>query len=125
MRKDLLPYYLSRAAISIAFALIVAGISWIAAVLALAMFAMFLLYAHSGWYPVDTSHPLTPIRRDERALLVQRKALIAAIIVGMVIYLAATLAAASLGYILVPGRLILPLSVLAYFLTTFYLLARA
>lgn len=125
MRRDLLPYYLSRAALSIMFPILVGGISWSAALIALALFTMFILYAHSGWFRVDTSHPLTPIRRDERALLVQRKALIAAIAVAFVVYFASIYAPSSLAPILMNGRLVPALSVLTYFFTQFLLLARA
>jgi hypothetical protein len=80
---------------------------------------------HSGWFCVDPSHRLTPIRRDERARQIQRKALIAAVAMGLLIYGILTQATDLLDLSLVAGPLALSLGVITYFVTQFVLLARA
>ena len=124
MKREFLYYYLSRAALSILFALLVLGLTWKAALLAVALFGLFVLYLHSGWFQVDASHPLTPLRRDERGRQIQRKALIAAVTVGLLIYFSSNLAVGFLNLPAVAGPLALSLGVLAYFLTQFVLFAR-
>lgn len=125
MKKELLPYYLSRAVLSGLFAVLIMGLTWKAAPLAAILFGLFVLYLHSGWFQVDASHPLTPLRRDERGRQIQRKALIAAVTVGLLIYLSATLAIGFLGIPAVAGPLALSLGVFAYFITQFVLFSRA
>ncbi len=125
MRKEFIPFYLSRAALSAIFAVLVLGLSWKAILLAIALFGGFLLYLHSGWFHVDPSHRLTPIRRDERARQIQRKALIAAVAMGLLIYGILTQASDLLDLSLVAGPLALSIGVITYFVTQFVLLARA
>jgi hypothetical protein len=125
MKKELLPYYLSRAVLSGLFAVLIMGLTWKAAPLAAILFGLFVLYLHSGWFQVDASHPLTPLHRDERGRQIQRKALIAAVTVGLLIYLSATLAIGFLDLPAVAGPLALSLGVFAYFITQFVLFARA
>lgn len=57
MKKEFLPYYVSRAILSTAFSILVAGFSWNAALLATVFFGLFLLYLHSGWFSVDLGNP--------------------------------------------------------------------
>jgi hypothetical protein len=125
MKREFVPYYLSRAALSAIFGFVVMGLNWKALLLAIAMFGLFLLYLHSGWFQVDPSHPLTPIRRDERGRQAQRKALIAAIIVSLLIYLILPKAFALFDLALVTGPFVLLFGILAYFVTQFILLAKA
>jgi hypothetical protein len=124
MRKEFLPYYLSRAILSCVFSVLVCGFTWKALVLAIVLFGGFILYLHSGWFRVDPSHPLTPLRRDARAQQVQRKALIASVCVGLLIYILSLQVAVPLGWSLPTGNLALSLGVITYFLTQFILLAR-
>ncbi len=124
MRREFIPFYLSRAVLSAIFAVLVLGLSWKAILLAIALFGGFLLYLHSGWFRVDPSHRLTPIRRDERARQVQRKALIAAVTMGLLIYGILTQATDLLDLSLDVGPLALSLGVITYFVTQFVLLAR-
>jgi len=63
------------------------GFNWKATLLAIVLFGLFLLYLHSGWFSIDLRYPLTPLRRDARGQQIQRKALIASIAVGLLIYL--------------------------------------
>ena len=79
MKKEFIPFYISRLVLSAAFALLVFGFNWKAVLFAAVLFALFLLYLHSGWFKLDASSPLFPIRRDDRGILIQRKALLAAI----------------------------------------------
>ncbi len=125
MRREFIPFYLSRAALSVIFAVLVLGLSWKATILAIGLFGMFLLYLHSSWFRVDASHRLTPIRRDERARQIQRKALIAAVAMGLLIYGILTQATDLLDLSLVAGPPALSLGVITYFVTQFVLLARA
>lgn len=124
MKKEFLPYYISRAVLSAAFAILVAGLSWWAAVLAVLLFGGFLLYLHSGWFQVDVHHPLTPLRRDQRGQEIQRKALIAAVIAGVLVYGFFVYGAAWLGLSLA-GNAALLISILTYFATQFALFMRA
>jgi len=114
-----IPYYISRAVLSAGFALLVFKLTWQAAVFGLVMFGLFLLYLHSGWYRIDLSQPLFPLRRDDRGVAIQRKALIAAIVVGLLAYLtltqftwAAELAGAG-------GSLALAAGMMVYFISQF------
>ncbi len=125
MRREFIPFYLSRAALSAIFAVLVLGLSWKAILLAIALFGGFLLYLHSGWFRIDASRHLTPIQRDERARQIQRKALIAAVIASLPVYVILTRAGDLLDPSLVAGPLALSLGVITYFVTQFVLLARA
>jgi hypothetical protein len=124
MKKEYIPYYLSRAILSIAFAFLVMGFTWKAALLAIILFGLFLLYLHSGWFQVDPSHPLIPLRRDERGRQVQRKALIAAVVAGSLAFI---LLGSPLGLfhpVRVAGSLALTIGIIAYFVVQFILFAR-
>ena len=92
MKKKFLPYYISRAALSVVFGMLVFGFSWRALLFAAIAFLLFLLYLHSGWFQIDQQSPWFPVRRDERAQQVQRKALIAAIVIGLASYALLSLA---------------------------------
>ena len=125
MKREFIPYYLSRAAMSAILAILVMGFTWKAALAAVFLFGLFLLYLHSGWFQIDPSHPLTPLRRDERGRHIQRNALIAAISVGLLIYLIASQASHLFGWSLIAGPLALSLSMITYFIAQFILFARA
>lgn len=124
MKKVYLPYYLSRALLSAGFALLVFGLTWKAALLALVTFGLFVLYLHSGWFRVDPSNPLFPLRRDERAQQVQRKALVAAACAGGLLYLLLSQVARFTALPLAGGALAIALAILTYFAVQFALHAR-
>lgn len=124
MKKDFIPYYLSRLILSAVFAVLAMGFNWQAAVMAVVIFGFFLLYLHSGWFSIDLEHPLFPLRRDTRGREAQRKALIAAIIVSLLFYLVAPLLSGYVSLSLVPGSVVLAVGVLTYFITQFILLVR-
>jgi len=125
MNRQFLPYYISRAVFSLGIPLLILGFTWKALVLAAVFFGLFLLYLHSGWFRIDPSQPLFPIRRDDRGREVQRKALIAALVSGVAFFL--LLVAIRLG--VPPSSAAAPVavsvSVIIYFATEFVLLARA
>lgn len=125
MKKEFLPYYISRVLLSAIFGILVFGPSWKAGVFASVTFALFLLYLHSGWFQIDHQSPWFPIRRDERGQQVQRKALITAILTGAASFVIFSLA--SQWYMLpaIGSSLAIFLAMLAYFLTQFILLAKA
>jgi hypothetical protein len=124
MKKEYIPFYISRTLLSVGISLAVFGISLKALIMTIALFALFLLYLHSGWFSIDTSHPLTPIRRDERAREIQRKALIAAVVVGLLLYVFLPQANTHFGLSMVAGPVSISVSILTYFVTQFILLAR-
>jgi hypothetical protein len=124
MKKELLPFYISRAILSSIFSILVMGFTWKALLLAMMFFGGFLLYLHSGWFSVDLSHPFTPLRRDPRGLEIQRKALIASVVLGMLIYLLSSPLSGLIGFALT-GNIAISMSVVTYFATQFILFARA
>lgn len=125
MRREFIPFYLSRAAISSVVAVLILGLSWKSVLLAIGLFGLFLIYLHSGWFRVDASHRLTPIQRDERARQIQRKALIAAVAAGLLVYVILIQAGDLLSLSIATGPLALSLGVITYFVSQFVLLARA
>ena len=124
MKREFIPYYLSRAALSAIFAILVMGLAWKAFFFAIVLFGLFVLYLHSGWFLVDPSHPLTPLRRDEHGRQIQRIALITAVVVGILLFVISMQASTFLGTSFVTGPLALSIGVLTYFITQFVLFAR-
>ncbi len=124
MKKEFLPFYISRAILSSIFSILVMGLTWQALLLAIVFFGGFLLYLHSGWFSVDMSHPFMPLRRDPRGLEIQRKALIASVVFGLLIYLFSSQLTGLIGFPL-SGNLALSIGVITYFVTQFILFARA
>jgi hypothetical protein len=124
MKREFLPYYLSRAVLSVLFAVLVMGLTWKAVVLAVILFGLFVLYLHSGWFQVDASHPLTPLRRDEHGRQIQRKALISAVVAGLLIYFIPALTSRFTGLPVLTGTMALSFGVLTYFVAQFVLFAR-
>lgn len=123
MKKDFLHFYISRAILSTAFAILVIGFHWTAILFAIILFGLFLLYLHSGWFSVDLRYPLTPLRRDDHGQAIQRKALIAALIVGILVYLIYPYLPGFLGFSL-SGNVTLSVGIITYFITQFILFIR-
>ena len=121
MKSEFLPYYISRLILSLVFSALVLGFHWKALILTLVFFALFLLYLHSGWFCVDLTHPIFPLRRDSRGELIQRKALVLAIIVGFSIYLIS----GALGFALISGNIAIAVAIVAYFASQFVLFFKA
>jgi hypothetical protein len=125
MKKEFLPYYISRAFLSIVFSILVMGLSWKAALLTVLCFGGFLLYLHSGWFSIDLKNPLAPLRRDLHGQLVQRKALIISVVVSVSLYLISMGLSSYLGLVLVSGHVALSIGVIVYFIAQFVLFAKA
>ena len=121
MKKQFLPYYISRALLSVAFAMLIAGFTWKMIALAIVIFGFFLLYLHSGWFKIDTQNAIFPLRRDSRAQFVQRKALIIAIFVGLITYFLFGL----WGLTTFSGSTAFALAITVYFISQFIFLSRA
>ncbi|CAG0956725.1 hypothetical protein ANRL3_00604 [Anaerolineae bacterium] len=120
-------YYISRAAISVAFAFFLAltGIQWwMAALFGGVVFAFFLYAPRSGRYAVHPELGVTALRRDERTQGINDRAARNAFIVtmlaiaGLTIYFG-SIAPASVPVAIVQGVLIL--GVLAYYASDFFL----
>jgi hypothetical protein len=111
MKKEFLPYYISRFILSVVFSILVWHFTWTAAVMTFVFFGLFLLYLHSGWFSIDLSTPLYPLRRDSHGQAIQRKALIVAVVLGLLLY---TFASS-----LISGQIALSISIVVYFVTQF------
>ena len=125
MKRSFLPYYLSRAALAVGFSILVFGVGTKALASAAFLFLGMLVYLHSGWFAVDPTRPLAPLRRDERAREIQRQALIAAILVGFLIHAGYRAMPDHLPSAENPGHLALGLAIATYFVVQFTRLARA
>ena len=94
MNRYLLPYYLSRGVLSIAFG----GLFWLtgsplweAALIGGLLLALFLWAPHSGRYSVHPEFGVTALRRDERTQVVNDKAARNAFVAVMLALAAASL----------------------------------
>jgi hypothetical protein len=74
-------------------------------------FGLFLLYLHSGWFSIDLNTPLYPLRRDSHGQNIQRKSLIAAVTIGILLY---TFAGSWIS-----GHLALSIGIITYFIVQF------
>lgn len=117
MKKEFFPYYISRIILSTIFSILVWHFTWMAALMTFVFFALFLLYLHSGWFSIDLSTPLYPLRRDPHGQAIQRKALIIAVVLGILLY---TFAAP-----LVTGQLALSIAIVGYFVAQFAFFIKA
>jgi hypothetical protein len=124
MKKEFIPFYISRAILSSIFSVLAMGFTWNAILLAITIFGLFLLYLHSGWFSIDLSHPFMPLRRDPRGEEIQRKALIASVVLGLLIYLFSSQLTGLMGFSL-SGNIALSIGVITYFVAQFILFARA
>jgi len=124
MKKQFLPYYISRALLSAVFAIIVVGFNWKAILFTAVLFGFFLLYLHSGWFRIDSEKPLLPLRRDTRGQQIQRKALILAIVLGLVTYFSLALLSNQSDLISLSGNIALVIAIIAYFTNQFVLFRR-
>jgi hypothetical protein len=108
--QRLMPYYATRALISLLFGLWAAA-AWNTGfgglLFGALLFAGFLWYAHGGWYQLDLSTPLYPLRRDERGQAIRNQALVAAIAVGGVVFALASVLAPALALNVSAGGLAL------------------
>lgn len=125
MRKEYFPYYISRAVISSGFAVLIMGVTWSALATGLILFALFLLYLHSGWFAVDLTHPVFPLRRDTRGVLIQRKALIGGVLAGLATHLVVSNGWNPLTIPSATGSIALSIGILIYFTVQIVLFIKA
>ena len=125
MKKKFLPYYISRAVLSLLFSLLAFGFSCEALLLSIFLFGGFLLYLHSGWFSVDSKNPLFPLRRDSLGLLVQRKALVISIVAGLLTYFSLSYLAGAFNLILLSGNIAFAAAIIAYFASQFIFFIKA
>ena len=123
MKKEFFPYYISRAVLGSIFSVLVLGFTWKAALLTIVLLGLFLLYLHSGWFIVDLRQPLAPLRRDKRGQEIQRKALIASVITGLLIYLFSSQLSGLVG-LPVSGSIALSAGIFVYFAAQLILFTR-
>ncbi len=124
MNKQFVPYYISRALLSAVFASYIVGFNWKAILITLVFFSFFLLYLHSGWFEINTENKLFPLRRDSRGQLIQRKALIIAIVLGVIAYFSMSLVFNNLGLVSDSGDIAFAILIIAYFSTQFVLFSK-
>ena len=124
MTKNFLPYYISRALLSSLFALFIFGLTWQALLAAIILFGLFLLYLHSGWFQIDPNHPWTPLRRDQRGELIQRKAFIISIIIGWITYFCFAYLFTLAELTTTAGSIAIAVGVLTYFAAQFVLFVK-
>jgi hypothetical protein len=125
MKREFLPYYISRAVLSGLFSLLVFGFSWKALLFSIVLFGGFLLYLHSGWFSVDSKNPLFPLRRDSLGLLIQRKALVISIVAGLLTYFSLSYLAGAFDLVLLSGNIAFAVAIIAYFASQFVIFIRA
>jgi hypothetical protein len=124
MKKEFLPYYISRFIISMVVSILAWHFTWMAALMTFVFFGLFLLYLHSGWFSIDLRNPLVPLRRDAHGQQVQRKALIISIVVSLLLYLTSLQLSSYLGWSMVSGNLALSIGIITYFIAQFVLFAK-
>lgn len=125
MNKQFIPYYISRAILCSVLAILSMGFNWKALLLAAIFFGFFLLYLHSGWFRIDLKNTLLPLRRDSRGQLIQRKALIIAIIVGLTTYFSLFQLSSRFDLDLISGNIAFATAIVDYFTTQFVLFSKA
>lgn len=119
MKEEFFPYYISRFVLSVVFSILVWQFTWMAALMAFVFFGLFLLYLHSGWFSIDLSTPLYPLRRDSHGKEVQRKALIFAVTLSLLLYTFAVPLSNFIGTPLISGHTALSVGIITYFLSQF------
>jgi len=127
MKQTLLPYYMSRAALSIAFGLLflATGSSWwMALLIGGLLLALFIWAPHSGRYAVHPEFGMTAMRRDERTQVINDRAARNAFVVSMLLLGAAAVFSGASGAISLSlniVRLVLLSGALTYFASDLWL----
>jgi hypothetical protein len=125
MKKEYLPYYISRFVLSVVFSILVWHFSWMAALMTVVFFGLFLLYLHSGWFSLDLGTPLFPLRRDAHGQMVQRKALIVSIVFSLLLYTVSIPLSGLLGIPTISGSIALSIGIITYFIAQFTFFIKA
>jgi heme O synthase-like polyprenyltransferase len=127
MNKNMIPYYLSRTIISVAFGLLlfVTGLPlWNAMLIGGIILALFLWAPHSGRYSVHPEFGITALRRDERTQTINDKAARNAFIVSMLTIGAIAVYFGSFGAINISVgifKIVLAIGALTYFVSDLWL----
>jgi hypothetical protein len=127
MKQTLMPYYLSRAAFSIAFGLLflVTGSPWwMALLIGGLLLALFLWAPHNGRYAVHPEFGITALRRDERTQVINDRAARNAFVISMLLLGAAVVFSGASGAIslsLSIVKLVLLAGALTYFASDLWL----
>ncbi|MHC1783239.1 MAG: hypothetical protein AB9891_10895 [Anaerolineaceae bacterium] len=127
MTKNLMPYYLSRTVLSVAFAglmYLTGSPLWMAALFGGLILILFILAPLSGRYSVHPEFGITALRRDERTGVINDKAARNAFVASMlaVAVIAGYFTAVGVG--LVPVKIlefILVGGLLVYYISDFFL----
>jgi len=117
MKRELIPYYISRAFLSALVGLLISsgnGI-WMGVLLGLVVYIGFIWYAHSGRYLIDTTTPLFPLRRDARGMAIRDRAAAISVAIGGLAYLGLSIASQLFPIKAHIGSWALALGMLAYF----------
>ncbi len=121
MKKEFLPYYISRFILSVVFSILVWSFTWMALLMTFVFFGLFLLYLHSGWFSIDLSTPLYPLRHDSHGREVQRKALIFAVSLSLLLYTFAVPLSNFFSVPIISGHTALSVGIFTYFIAQFTL----
>ena len=120
MKRELIPYYVSRAFLSALLGLLISSGNgtWMGVLLGLAVYVGFIWYAHSGRYLVDTTNPLFPLRRDARGMAIRDRAVVISVGIGGFAYLGLSIASHIFSMSAPIGSWAFALGVVAYFVIT-------
>lgn len=123
MKRELAPYYISRATMAVLFGYYVAlsGPVWLGIVLGIVTFAGFIWYAHGGWYLIEPATPLYPLRRDKRGEAIRDRAVLLAVTAALLFYAIFYKVAASLALGVPVGSWAFILGIATYFAVSYWL----
>ena len=123
MKRELIPYYVSRAFLSALVGLLVSsgGEIWLGVLIGLVAYVGFIWYAHSGWYLIDPTNPLFPLRRDARGEAIRDRAVVLSVAVGGFAYLGLSITLRALSIEANVGSWAFMAGVAAYFAISYWL----
>lgn len=127
MNRKLMPYYLSRTALSIVFGflLFVTGSPLLHSIIIGGLLIAFFLYApHSGRYSVHPEFVLTPLRRDEHTQTINDAAARNAFVVSILVVSAIIIYFGSFGETNISisiVKMVAAIGALTYFISDFWL----
>lgn len=126
MKRTLIPYYVSRAALSALFGWFFSLTMslWVGVVAGIVVFAGFLWYAHSGRYLIDESTPLFPLRRDDRGKAIRDRSTVLAVVVTGLAFLGISLGVWASGAPSQLGWLAVVTGVVTYFVASNWLFVK-
>lgn len=127
MKRSLLPYYISRAIVSALLGVIInfgGRPWWVGLLLGTLVFAGFIWNAHSGFYVIDTTRPLMPLRRDARGTAIRDRATVWGVAAGGAMFIALSLAGPLFQITIKAGSLAALSGGIVYFVVTNWLFIR-